>query len=640
MPRLVETVDLTNTTTAYYAPATITRGGSLVHVSGLPGTARDGHVPADYESQIHLALLHLRTVIVASGSAVHNIASLTLHVVGYDAAKRQHARHVRRFLGTHRPAMTLVPVHQLAVPGWLVEISAVVARPDLPTVSPPLPCFVPVQHQQQHEAVNVVIIGAGLAGLSAAHQVRKAGLGCVVLEARDRVGGKTWSLSMEEEEEDDGHGGRGDGHGGRGAGAFDLGAAWINDTNQSRMMELARRYGADLMEQNTTGNCVLQDLDDKCSLFAYGELPDFDHATRTHLAHIRDMVEADCQALDVLRPKDTSLDSLTFEAYLLSRNADATALATATVWTRAMLGQEPRDISALYFLHYCKSGGGLLQMRSDRRDGGQFLRVRQGTQLFSKGLASSLPDGVVRLSSPVQAVVQGDSDKGPVRIEAGGDGGGSKVFSAQKVITTVPGPVLKTISFHPALPPRKRAWIESLTYGYYTKAMMQFSAPFWVDSGLCGLAQSFVGPASVVRDTSSPRDGKFVLTCFMAGDPGRAWAAMPTAERESSLLDQLGHLFAVENENLDIRPLFLRMVLYEWAGDEYSGLGCPCASLAPGVLDALGGDALREPYRHVHFAGTETAGEWKGYMEGAVRSGERAAAEVVDSLRGGVVSRL
>lgn len=341
------------------------------------------------------------------------------------------------------------------------------------------------------------------------------------------------------------------------------------------------------------------------------------------------MAEDDCQALDVLRPKDTSLDSLTFEAYLKSRGADEIALATAAVWTRAMLGQEPNDISALYFLNYCKSGGGLLQMRSDRKDGGQYLRVRQGTQFFSQGLAASLPDGIVRLSTPVQAVVQGENRT--VKIEAGG-----KVYAAQKVISTVPGPVLETISFSPNLPQAKRAWVQSQNYGYYTKVMMEFRTPFWVEKGFCGLAQSFVGPASVVRDTSSPVDRKFVLTCFMASDPGRTWAAMPEAERESVLLAQLGHLFGIQ----DIRQEYVRMVFYEWVNDQFSGWGCPCTSLTPGVLDTLGGDALRESFGSIHFAGTETAGEWKGYMEGAVRSGERAASEVVKSLSIGLQARL
>ncbi len=340
------------------------------------------------------------------------------------------------------------------------------------------------------------------------------------------------------------------------------------------------------------------------------------------------MCEADCQALDVWRPRDTNLDYQTFESYLRSRGADEAALATATVWTRAMLGQEPRDISALYFLNYCKSGGGLMQMRSDRKDGGQYLRVRQGTQVFALGLAGSLPEGIVRLNSPVQAVVQEGGHS--VKVQAGGH-----VYAARKVITTVPGPVLKTIGFTPPLPAVKQAWADSLTFGYYTKAMMEFKSPFWVQKGFCGLAQSFVGPASVVRDSCSPADSKYVLTCFMSGEPGLKWAGLSTPEREKALLVQLGELYGVG----DLQKEFKQMITFEWVHDEFAGWGCPCTSLTPGVLDTLGGDGLREPSGNLHFAGTETAGEWKGYMEGAVRSGERAAGEVIKDLQG-FVSRL
>lgn len=341
------------------------------------------------------------------------------------------------------------------------------------------------------------------------------------------------------------------------------------------------------------------------------------------------MCEAECQALDTWRPQDSSLDSITFEAYLRARGASEVAIATGMVWTRAMLGQDPKDISALYFLNYCKSGGGLLQMRSDRKDGGQYLRIRQGTQHFSLGLASSLPENTVRLSSPVHSVIQ-NADKS-VKVQAGG-----VVYGARKVIITIPTPAIKTISFHPKLPPAKQAWIESTTYGYYTKAMMEFRSPFWVKAGFCGLAQSFIGPASVVRDSCSPEDKKYVLTCFMSGDPGRAWSMLSQKEREQSLLQQLGKLFGVVN----IDKEFIQLTAYEWVNDEWAGWGCPCTALTPGVLDTLGPDALRESAGNLHFAGTETAGEWKGYMEGAIRSGERAAAEVVKTLNAGIVSRL
>ncbi|KAF4982096.1 hypothetical protein FZEAL_2202 [Fusarium zealandicum] len=600
MAKSVKTVDLSNTTGLYYGPATISSGKTL-HIAGQPGSTKDGHVPDDYESQIHLSLLNLRKLIIAAGASVSDIAKLNVYIVNYDVSNRKHARHIQRFLGSHRPAMTLVPVPALAVPSWLIEIDAIVALPEQPSAGPALPAA--------SESYDVVIIGAGLAGLTAAHEVRRAGLSCVVLEARDRVGGKTWSQPNAD-----------------GKGVIDLGAAWINDTSQSKVYELAKRYGAEMIEQNTTGNIVLEDFDGKVSPFAYGELPNFDEATKKNVVEIRDLCEAECQALDTWRPKDTAIDSLTFEAFLRSRGAGEAALATATIWTRAMLGVEPRDISALYFLNYCKSGGGLLQMRSDRKGGGQYLRIRQGTQVFSKGLASDLPEGIVRLDSPVKAVVQ-ESDR-TVKVQAAGT-----VYSARKIITTVPGPVLKNITFYPKLPPAKQLWSESLTYGYYTKAMLEFKTPFWVERGYCGLTQSFIGPANVVRDSCSPADEKWVLTCFMCGDAGRAWAELPMSDREKAIIKQLETLWKVR----DLESQFVQMTSYEWVNDEWTGWGCPCPSLPPGVLDTLGGDGLREPCGNLYFAGTETAGEWKGYMEGAVRSGERAAGEVVKDLNAGAV---
>lgn len=343
------------------------------------------------------------------------------------------------------------------------------------------------------------------------------------------------------------------------------------------------------------------------------------------------MCEADCQALDVFKPQDTGLDSMTFEAYLLSRGATPTSMNTATIWTRAMLGVDPSDLSALYFLNYCKSGGGLLNMRSDRKGGGQHLRIRQGTQAVSIKLAETLPAGTVRLNSPVKDVTQ----DGPNAVEVVTATGA--VVRASKVITTVPSPVLKTINFSPKLHPVKQAWSESATYGYYTKAMMVFKTPFWIPKGFCGLTNSFTGPAGVIRDSSSPADDKHVLTCFMGGPPGAEWAALSTPDREEALLQQIGKLFNVEDT---VRKDFIELVTYEWIHDEWSGNGCPCTSLAPGVLDTLGPNSLREPIGNLHFAGTETAGEWKGYMEGAVRSGERAAAEVVKDLKFGMAARL
>ncbi|KAL2867400.1 putative flavin-containing amine oxidase [Aspergillus lucknowensis] len=599
----IETVDLATTTVAYYAPATVAPANAqVIHVAGQPGSTSGGVVPADYESQIHLALLNLRKILIVAGASVKDILKLTVYIVNYNPAHRVHTRHIQRFLAGHRPAITLVPVAQLAASGWLFEVDAVVSRPVPKSV--PLPLAAP----PARDDVDVVIIGAGLAGLSAATEVLKAGFSCAVLEARDRVGGKTWSQHIPGDE----------------SAIVDVGAAWMNDVNQSKVYALAKRFGAEVLEQNTTGLCVLQGANGKCSTFQYGDLPKFDTVTARDVVRIRDMVEADCHTLDPERPHNMEWDSMTFEAYLRSRGAGPESLATATVWTRAMLGQDPRDISALYFLAYCKSGGGLLQMRSDREGGGQHLRIRQGTQMIATGMADALPEGTIRLSSAVCTITQDGSSSVEIITT------GQTSIRARKVISTVPSPVLNTITFNPKLPPAKQLWAESSTYGYYTKAMMIFRTPFWAEKGYCGLIQSFTGPASVIRDTSSHPDKKYVLTCFMSGDPGRAWAALLTGQREKVLVQQIGELFGAE---VEARRDFVNMVTYEWVNDPYSGWGCPCIAMTPGVLDTVGGPLIREPVGNVHFAGTETAVKWRGYMEGAIESGERAAAEVVEATR-------
>ncbi len=103
---------------------------------------------------------------------------------------------------------------------------------------------------------DVIIVGAGLSGLRAAYDVQQAGLSCIVLEARDRVGGKTWSVPLAS-----------------GKGVVDIGAAWINDTNQSFMYALTKRFGIQLLKQNTEGDCIFQDMDGTAHAFPYGTSP-------------------------------------------------------------------------------------------------------------------------------------------------------------------------------------------------------------------------------------------------------------------------------------------------------------------------------------------------------------------------------
>ncbi|KAK4498076.1 hypothetical protein PRZ48_010732 [Zasmidium cellare] len=597
MAPLIRTIDTETTKQVYHAAATSTTAQEITHISGQPGTNANGSVPSDYESQIQLALLNLRKIMLVAGCSVPDILAIRVYIVDYSAERRLHTRHIQKFLGGHRPAMTLVPVPKLAGKDWLFEIEAVVAKKCSAPAQVPRPLSAPI------EEVDVVVVGAGLAGLTTATDVIKAGLSCVVLEARNRVGGRTWTTTLKD------------------GGNTDLGAAWINDTNQSRMFALAQRFGLELIEQNTSGKCVLQTEDGSIEHFPYGELPPFEESIKTNVAFIRDQSEADCQNVNCAYPRDVNLDSMTFAAYLKAQGATPDAVRTASVWTRAMVGHEPEDISALFFLNYCKSGGGLLQMRSDRKGGGQHLRIRQGTSAFAEGLAKSLPPSTVRLSTAVSTIHQTSPNEVLVHTTNGA------ALKARKVISAIPPPVLKKIDIQPPLPLAKQLLVDSYRYGFYQKVMVVFKSPFWVKKGFCGLIQSFKGPAAVIRDTSSPADDKHILTCFMAGQYGQEWSLKERSERERILLQQIVDVYSAPEAKTEL----VEFVTLPWSDEEFSGYGCPSPALPPGVLDTAG-HAIREPFQNLHFAGTETAEEWKGYMEGAVRSGERSAREVVDGL--------
>lgn len=129
------------------------------------------------------------------------------------------------------------------------------------------------------------------------------------------------------------------------------------------------------------------------------------------------------------------------------------------------------------------------------------------------------------------------------------------------------------------------------------------------------------------RDTSVDGEGQFSITCFMVGEPARRWGELPRAERDKAVLDQIekgfGKFAKVEQP--------LEIMEQEWMKEQWSQ-GCPCPVMPPGVMTELG-NALRSSVGRLHFVGTETAYEWKGYMDGAVRSGERGANEVLQKLR-------
>ncbi|KAJ9130767.1 Amine oxidase [Pleurostoma richardsiae] len=592
----------------YSHVASIRPGVRVIHTAGQVGTRIDGTVPSSYVDQIHQALANLEACLAAAGASQRDVVKLTYYIVNYDPKNRPHAEILPKWLGGLKPATTLVPVPALAKPELLFEVEAVAAVRDpaglLPFVRPP---------RGGVAMVDVVVVGAGLSGLQAGYDVQKAGFSCVVVEARDRVGGKTWTVPV---------------NGGKGA--MDVGAAWINSVNQSRMWALAQRFGLETVEQNVRGDAMSHEV----GRFSYGALPKFSKADQDNVALVRDKFEELCHTIDIRAPwlHSASFDGQTVAELALALGATPTTLSTVTVWTRAMLGKDAHEVGALFFLDYVKSGGGLLLMRSDTYAGGQHLRIRQGTQSFSKGLAAAMTSGSVLLSAPVRKISQ--FAHGSVMPCAVTTKDGTSIL-CRKVIVSVPTPLYSDIEFAPTLPDSKAQLVSKTSLGFLSKVILVYAQPWWRSRGFCGLVQSFSGPISIARDTSVDADGIYALTCFQVGQSGILWSKLPTREeRIAAVVKHIGEIYAAEGGP---PPAPVEALIQVWNEEEWSK-GGPSPVMGPGTMEAHG-EALREVFGGVHFVGTETSFEWKGYMEGAVRSGERGAAEVIAALEQGDKSK-
>lgn len=218
----------------------------IIHTAGQIAMDKEGNIPTDYTDQIRLALWNLDQCLFAAGASRQNLVKLRYYIVNYDPENRPHLEILTEYLEGHRPCTTLVPVPALARPELLFEIEAVAAVPTTPrptiTVNPAIP---PI--------TQVVVIGAGLSGLQAAFDLQKVGISTIILEARNRIGGKTWSHPTANNK-----------------GFVELGAAWTNDVNQPRVYNLARRLNLKLIEQNIKGNVAMEGF----KPFPYGQLPE------------------------------------------------------------------------------------------------------------------------------------------------------------------------------------------------------------------------------------------------------------------------------------------------------------------------------------------------------------------------------
>lgn len=238
--------------------------------------------------------------------------------------------------------------------------------------------------------------------------------------------------------------------------------------------------------------------------------------------------------------------------------------------------------------------------------------------------------GSLWLSTPVTHIEQ-CSETGVCTVKSTN----KAVFSAKKVILSVATPLYSKIKFSPPLPSEKQYLAQGNFLGYYSKMIFVFEKPWWRTAGLSGeIKAQDQGPILCSVDTSIPDDDQWSISCFIVGGRGLQWSKLSQEERYSSAWNQLRSAF--ENVCLDAGvtevPQPINRLEFEWTKQEFF-LGGPCPASPPGLLSSVDGDALRKPFENIYFVGTETALEWKGYMEGAIRSGNRGAAEIIEELQ-------
>lgn len=461
---------------------------------------------------------------------------------------------------------------------------------------------------------DVAIVGAGLAGLVAARQLAAAGARPLVVEARDRVGGRLLNEEI------------GDGK------VVEVGGQWIGPTQDRlaalaaelevgtfptwdrgrHLIEIAGRRGSYSGRLDSFSPRLLRDLSKALSPAALVEF----ELTRARLDRMARQVPLE---EPWAAPKAAEWDSQTFASWLRRNTRTRAARTMFELATQGVWAAEPADVSLLHMLFYVRSGSGL-NVLLGTEGGAQQDRFDGGSQRIALLLAEQLGSERLRLGAPVRRIAHGE---GGVTLEADGPGGESAGLrvTARRAIVAIPPTLAGRVAYHPRLPGLRDQLTQRMPQGTVIKTMAIYDEPFWRDEGLSGQAVTDESPARVVFDNSPPDGAPGVLLGFLEGRLAREWGARPAEQRRDAILAGHARLFGARAA----RPAgFVERV---WADEEWTR-GCYGCMMTTGGWTEYG-RALRAPIGPLHWAGAETATVWNGYMDGAVQSGERAAAEAL-----------
>ncbi len=437
---------------------------------------------------------------------------------------------------------------------------------------------------------DVIVIGAGFAGLKAAQELVALGRSVILLEAKDRVGGRVKRAEVA----------------GRTA---DVGGQWVGAGHSELLAEAARR-GIGTYKQYETGKTVMQLLG-KVVHFT-GTVPRMNPLALIELLRLqrrwhRDMKDVPADA-PWTAPKAAEWDAMTLESWIVKNVRTKAAREFARLVPRGAWAAEARQVSYLWFLDALRSGTGLDYLMGVK-DGALDSKFSGGMQQVAQRMANELGERVV-LDAAVRKVVQ-NNDGVRVTTEKGD-------FEARFLIVAAPPGPMARIKFEPPLPAARDGLHQRMPMGNIIKVIVAYKEPFWRTDGFSGQVATDDDTVGLVLDDTQSED-QAVLLCFIEGRHALDMSAAGKDVRKQKVIASLVRFFGRKAAD------YIAYEDNDWMLEPYThGY---VGHMPPGVMTRFG-HALREPCGRIHWAGSETAVEWAGYIEGAVRSGIRAAKEV------------